>query len=189
MIGVITGCIVQSFHPLFATDECLFEERFLGKWIGRNGTSSWEFARKNDNLYKLIISVTESDSSGTINTKMLYFTALIGRINNQYFLDILPDLNESNGEWSICKDYGFYLIPVHSFSKLKIEGDTLSVSSINYNWLEKGIKKNKIKIKHEKVNEGGILLTASTKELQKFISKYSNNKEAFESGNIYVKER
>ena len=45
-------------------------------------------------------------------------------------------------------------------------------------WIEKLFDENKIRIKHE-VIDGDAVLTASTDDLQKFFTKYVNDKDAF----------
>lgn len=47
------------------------------------------------------------------------------------------------------------------------------------------MEEEKIRIKHEK-NNTNILLTAQPKELQKFVAKYANDKNAFEKESQFV---
>ncbi|MDI6784878.1 MAG: hypothetical protein QME64_12400, partial [bacterium] len=52
-------------------------------------------------------------------------------------------------------------------------------SMLNLDWVKNQIDQKKIKIQHEIVNDI-VVLTAPTKELQKFILKYADDTAAFE---------
>jgi hypothetical protein len=75
----------------------------------------------------------------------------------------------------------FHIVPVHTFAKIDITENRLQINWYDQDWLEKSIKENKIRIRHE-YNGDYILLTASPKELQKFVTKYVNSEEAFKDG-------
>ena len=73
----------------------------------------------------------------------------------------------------------FLAIPVHAFLRLSLEGDSLGISYLDDSWLKENIENDKIRIKHELVDDD-ILLTASTKELQQLVVNCAEDKEAFE---------
>ena len=74
----------------------------------------------------------------------------------------------------------FQLMAVHTFAKINISKNKITLEWFDSDWLSKKLKEKKIRIKHEDNNES-ILLTAQPKELQKFVAKYANDKNAFNS--------
>jgi hypothetical protein len=78
-----------------------------------------------------------------------------------------------------------HLITAHTFLKLEVENEHLIIYQMSPKWLDNLIKENRIRIAHEMDDdEDKIILTASTKELQKFITKYANDEDAFEDPEI-----
>jgi hypothetical protein len=103
-----------------------------------------------------------------------YFYASLGQLDSYYFLDLsLRELKTKN-TWE-----GLHLVPVHTFSKITFDGDELNIAMYNESWLKKRIKQRQIRIKYEEKPDGGILLTAPTEELQKFVVKYAEEYKAF----------
>ena len=72
-----------------------------------------------------------------------------------------------------------HYVPSHTFSKILLSGDDLEIHMLNPEWLGKIKGEGRLNIKYENV-EDGTLLTAQTKDLQKFISTYAYNSEAFD---------
>ena len=76
--------------------------------------------------------------------------------------------------------------PVHQVSKVVGCGSVLETANLNYDWLRKLLEKNPKAIRHLVLHEqsgngenGRIVLTAETLELQRFILKYANNTNAW----------
>ncbi len=59
-----------------------------------------------------------------------------------------------------------------------MEGDVLQIAFLDDDWLRKRIEEGEVNIAHERLGTD-ILLTASTKDLQMFVLKYAEDKEAF----------
>ena len=62
------------------------------------------------------------------------------------------------------------------------------MESFKTEWLEDLFKQRKIRIKHEVIKDDEILLTASSKDLQKFVLKYEEEKKAYKDGDEYIKK-
>lgn len=103
------------------------------------------------------------------------------KMNDQLFIDFIPLETKRDGLSNLVK---FHLIKTHSLVKF----DLLDDNSISIKWFDEDkikslFKDNKIKIKHEIIgmlesfdfDEETFLLTASSEELQKFISKYMSS--------------
>jgi hypothetical protein len=74
---------------------------------------------------------------------------------------------------------------VNTFSKIKVDAARLVMEPFASSWIKEQIENYRVRIKHEAVysdfdNSSEILITASTKELQKFVLKYGKEEDAYE---------
>jgi hypothetical protein len=106
------------------------------------------------------------------------FKVHIIKLGGHYFLDFYLEEFLDDNELDLAS---FHIVPVHTFAKVSVTKNQLQINWYNQEWLEKLIKENKIRIRHE-YNGDYILLTAAPKELQKFVAKYVNSEEAFKDG-------
>lgn len=96
------------------------------------------------------------------------------KIKGQVFLDFTPfeiKGTTTNGFASM------HHIGIHTLAKLHKNGEKLKISWLAEDKIEELFEQKKIRIKHEKIGieRNEILLTASSKELQKFIAKYMDS--------------
>ena len=174
-----SGCIVYSFYPLYTEKDLFANEILTGSWVD-NDSTEWKF----EHPYKGKELPENMDSTSYIlhlkdkNNKESKFSVHIIKLGGHYFLDFyLEDFLESD-ELDLAS---FHIVPVHTFAKFTFTKNKLQINWYDQDWLEKLIKENKIRIRHE-YNGDYILLTASPKELQKFVTKYVNSEEAFKDG-------
>jgi hypothetical protein len=179
-LAFFTGC-VPSLHPLYTQDDLVFEPGLVGKWSpmeeGEEG-EVWRFVKAGESGYRLIIEPKEEkkDSQEDRPAQRAEFDARLLKLGDHMFLDLYPEQPKFENDF-----YMMHLVPAHSFFKISIEGDILKLVMLDYDWLEKMLEKRKIKLKHERLEDGPIVLTASTKELQKFFKKYADNRDAFQN--------
>nr|WP_320118368.1 hypothetical protein [uncultured Marinifilum sp.] len=102
------------------------------------------------------------------------FDGKLSKLDGNYFLDVIP--NEKCLEDKIAESFMTGLITrTHGFFKLDINGDELKVNAIEYDDFDDLIKKKKIRIEHvERDNE--IIITAKTRDIQKFLIKFADTK-------------
>lgn len=194
---LFSGCFLQSLHPLITKEKAELIDGLEGRWETED--SRWTFFRDSKNIKNISLSglnvsgdVKFSFDKGDVLSKddPAYFVvyedlnkdipdsvlleARIGRISDTYYMDITVS--------DIFRDVNFenyHLFPVHTFSKIKIEGDNLNIELFKSDWISDLIQENRVRIKHETIGEN-VLITASSKELNKFIEKYGNDEEAYE---------
>jgi hypothetical protein len=160
---LMAGC-VPSLHPLYTEEDLAYDPALVGIWTEEESEDTWTFQKSGEHAYNLIY--TEEGVPAR-------FDAHLVRIGEFLFLDTYP------GEPDIKNDfYLIHLVPAHTFSRIGIEGDVLRYAMLDLDWLKKMISGKKTDIGHEQV-DGGILLTASTKELQEFFLKYAEDDKAF----------
>lgn len=164
IILFLAGCVVPSLHPLFTEKDLVFDPALVGTWAEEDQEETWAFLKSGDNVYDLI---------HTAEGLPVKYEAHLGRLGEFMFLDVYP------GEPEVKNDfYKLHLIPVHTFWRVWIEGDVLRIAMLDPDWLKGMIAQKKVKIAHERM-EDGIILTASTQELQKFILQYAEDLKAF----------
>jgi len=170
------SCFVTSIHPLYTEKDLTFAPELLGTWKTEDEEDIYTFKQSGKDAYELIITGQESskkpiDSLGYDEAGR--YEAHLVKLGKFLFLDIYPQVPE-------MEEYGvdIHLIPVHSFYKIWIEKDVIRLVSLDYDWLEEMVDKKKVNIAHIRL-EDRIILSAPTDELQKFVLRYAEDKEAF----------
>ncbi len=158
---VLAGCGLPSVYPFYTEKDVVFDPGLLGTWVdaGTNehtGGPSTTFTKKGDNEY------TIQDPPGT-NA----YTAHLFRLKNQLFLDCVPQIDNQ-------------LIPAHILLKVERIGPTFRSSFLSEDWVKDTLKQNPKALRHLVDENSGIILTADTEELQKFLIDNMGAKEAFE---------
>ncbi|MFK8104927.1 MAG: hypothetical protein AB8G15_20580 [Saprospiraceae bacterium] len=174
-VFLLQGCI-PSLHPLYTakdlvTHKALAQQSYVG------GNCEWEFKTiEGEKAYQLI---------HTENSKVAHFKVHLVKLDEYLFFDFYPISKVSEADPisppQIPKGNTFsemHVVPVHSFAKAEFVEGNIVIQQFDADWLEKLFKERRIRIKHERT-EKGIVLTASTKELQKFILKYAEEDKAY----------
>lgn len=182
LAALLGGCIpVASLHPLFTQEDLIFDEKLLGTWVDdpNNPETTWQFKRLDEPeragemAYKLIFS-DEQDRKGS-------FIAHLVKLENRLLLDLYPselpwepdDPNEV--EWVYNT---LFLIPAHTFIKIDSIGPQLKMRLTVEDKMEELLKENPKAVRHA-LTEDRLVLTASTKEMQAFVLKYTDDSRAF----------
>lgn len=201
-----SGCFLKSVHPLVEQDQAILYSGLEGIWETED--QRWTFINDISNFPKLEeyflggdlgFEADEGEGLGMGNTYLILFenldnpsadTALfvgaVTELNDAYFLDLyvfaksITYIEES--ETSFVDDHFF---PVHTFSKITIEEQELSIQMFKSSFIRDLISANRVRIKHEKTDDT-ILITASTEELRKFVEKYAHEEEAFEGATTFT---
>jgi len=172
LAGILTGC-VPSLHPLYTNKDLVFEEKLLGTWSkDSNDKETFEFTRASNDPNSREYTMVYTDKDG----KKGEFRAKLGKLNGTMFLDLFPGKLE-------CQTPDFYnlhLLPAHTFMKIEQIEPVLKMAAMNPEKMDKMIKSDPNLIKYESI-EDRLVLTASTKELQEFMKKHSNDKDLFDS--------
>jgi hypothetical protein len=163
------GCVVTSIYPYYTDKDLVFDPAMLGNWVDAsktNETSEYlRFEQVGEKGYRATFFGTDETNS---------IDVFLFRLKQQLFVDSFPT-NRS-------LDY----VPVHQVSKVTQIGPMVETANLNYDWLAKLLEKNPEAIRHMVLREkpgdaegGRIILTADTKELQRFILKYVSNTNAW----------
>ena len=177
---LLAGC-VPSLNPLYTEKDLVFDPALLGVWSEvENSTDGWTFRKKDEKSYLLVIQDGEKSSP---------FVVHLVQLGKYRFLDLYPDeagLRDLNCEGT----FKMTLIPGHLFLKVSQIEPTLKMATLDPEWLDKLLKKSPRALRHQRLGEDkGFVLTASTKELQKFMLKYVHTKEAFGEPSEFKREK
>lgn len=191
-VFLLNSCIVKSLFPFYTKDSISYEEKFVGKWHDEKNNSCIvisfrdEYLKNNKvsspeklspekleefNRYKDGYYVELSDSG-----RMATFVAMPFKVRDELFLDFsLFDVDMK----TINPVATGHFVGMHTLAKLEFSKD---FNSVNLLWFSEEklvqlLDEDRIKIKHERtgVDDTGYLLTASSDELERFISKYMDS--------------
>ncbi len=164
IVMLMVGC-VPSIHPLFTEKELIYDSTLEGNWVNKDGKTSWVLLKSKEGNYYDVICIEDG-----VPAK---FEAHLVKVGEFTFIDLYPKEIESKNTY-----LNIHLMAIHTFVKIQKKEDILEYSALDPEWLKKMINEKKIKIAHERVNDG-IILTASPAELQKFVLKYAKDDKAF----------
>jgi hypothetical protein len=163
----LSSCEVYSVHPLYTPKDLLTDKRLPGLW--KQSDDSKAFARiisLKDSSYQL--TYWEEKNKGD----SILYEAHFLKLGNDYYLDLYPQKDAIDD--LMTRNY----FPVHSFIKLNLEGQNMTVYMFDGKKMIDLFKQNRIRLNHELLDDC-VIITARTEDIQKFIRKYSSNKEAF----------
>ncbi len=155
-----------SLHPLYTDEELIFEEKLLGVWS--DGETKLVFKKNADaNSYDLICEEGEEKAQ---------FTAHLVKFDDMLFLDMAPTRPDTNSV--VFSDMLF--LPGHIFMKIETVEPELHMRFV---YMLEVIENDPNLLKHEVVKESNLVITASPKELQKFLKDHADDEELFEEPN------
>ncbi len=162
---MFAGC-VPSLNPLYTEQDLIFDAALLGVWTDKDSIETWELMKADEKQYKLVYT----DEDG----KTGEFTAHLLKADGKTFLDLAPvePLLPQNDF------YKGHFLPIHTFALISQTAPTVQISFLEPEWLRKFLAKNPTALRHAKM-EDEMLLTASPKELQKFLLAHLNTEGAF----------
>jgi hypothetical protein len=167
---MLVGC-VHSLNPLFTNEDLTFEPKLLGLWSESDTAKErWTFEQAGDQAYK--VTYQEDDKKGVFDVHLL-------RLGQQLYLDFFPN-EEAMKNMDGSDLYKYHWLPVHTFARVYQVEPELAMAFMDPDWLDKHLANNPDAIAHVRRGDDDLILTASTKALQEFVRKYSN--EAFGDG-------
>ena len=175
-----------SLQPLFTEQEAIFDSSYLGTWENEDGdTATFERSPSSAKAYNLIYKDPKSQQAAK-------FQVTLGRLGNSYYLDALRRADSLSDENEIAT---FGLVGAHWFFKISVEGDDLRTAILNGEWCDQLAGQNKLRVGHTKLVGSSVgfdahtVITASTKDLQKFIMNAAKTKDAFSSPTAWRRQK
>ncbi len=176
LAGMLGGCVpVMSLHPLYTEKDAVFEEKMLGKWFGETDNSIYEFSRSEESSKKYQLTFTDEEGQKGL------FEAQLVKLEGKLFLDVYPaqfpcDIEDANkADWAYN---AFFLIPAHTFAKVDYSEPKLKLALTDDEKMKELLEADPNAVKFESIDDKAVL-TASPKELQKFVLKYADDARLF----------
>ena len=217
LAGILAGCVpVMSLHPLYTEQDAVFEAKLLGVWVDdpNEAKAIWEYKRPDESKaeYELIYS----DNEGKKGVFAAHLVKLEGRFFLDAYPKEFPcdvdDPNKTNWHYN-----AFFMVPTHTFMKIdcieplqavskclsegeQIDADSLKKLSANHDSVlklrltgaeefEKLLEQDPNAVKHEKLENDAIILTASTRQLQEFVLKHADDKRLFTDATVLLRRK
>ncbi len=167
-----SGCIVQSIHPFLTKDAEISFPEIDGEWVDSETKSKdipvkpWIFKGK------LLQTFDEDGVEGPL--EISYF-----KIGESIFMDItLTDQSDepiNRNEW-----WQANVLSVHTLCKVKLDGDSLVLIPLDYNWLKDAISNNKVTLPYINQNlDIDILFTATPADWMAFLNEHKDNDQIY----------
>ncbi len=162
---LLAGC-VTSLNSLYTEQNLFFDAALLGVWTDKDSKETLELTKAGEKQYKLVYTDEEGKTGE--------FTAHLLKIDGKTFMDLTP-IKPILPQNDFYKDH---FLSVHSFAQISQTAPTVQISFLEPEWIKKFVAKNSTAINHAKMGDD-ILLTASPKQLQKFLLANLNTEGAF----------
>jgi len=165
----VAGCLVTSVYPFYTDKDIVSEPGLAGKWVNTNDLKEhWVFETDGTKAFRLTYTTTTS-------TNIIVATPF--RLGGHKFLDL-------TGDPEPAKEVQPPPIPSHFLLRLLQNSPGVTLVPMNYDWLTQLVTNRPAAVRHYFIGEGDadkrrLVLTADTKELQSFVLKHVNTKEAW----------
>lgn len=177
--ALLCSCI-PSVNPFYTDQDVVFDARLLGEWQEKDKSDNpdvWKFDGTTNKMYKLTIT----DKKGKQGT----FNAHLFQLKQEYFLDLIPD--DCNYATNQADLVGASMYPGHLLVRVPQIEPNLKLALFDFDWLQEYLQKNPKALAHHKEGDR-IVLTAGTRDLQKFVLKHLGKDELFEKPDEMVRK-
>lgn len=191
LVILLAGCMqVVSLQPLFTKDNIVFEEKLVGTWLfdPNQPEATLEFSRLDEASVHNLPDAWRDESTKFYRLKTAdekagkgSFIACLVKLGDRLFLDVFPDRFPSGEqdlkEMKLAHNAAFFL-PVHTFIKVDAIGEQLVIRVTFDRLFKELIQAEPNAVEHQMI-EGQSVLTASTRELQEFVTKFADDERLF----------
>ena len=175
----LPGCI-PSLNPFYTDKDLVFDPRLLGTWAEKGKEQepeTWSFEKAGDKAYKLAIAEKPGKEGE--------FTAHLFKLKQEYFLDLLP--KECNYAADQADLIGASMFPGHLLVWVSQIEPELKLALFNFDWLSRQLTNNPSLLAHHREDDR-FILTASTRDLQRFVLKHLAEGELFDKPGEMVRQ-
>ena len=166
---LLAGCVVPSVHPFYTEETLIFDPGLLGIWADKDG-ERWIFLASGEAGYELVTNPKGKHAPASFDARLV-------QIGQQRYLDLCP--KQVEGEPGF-RDW--HMIPAHSIARVRLNGDTLEMSTLSLEWLRDRIDERQLQIAHSRLGKDSVLLTAPPAQLQAMVMLVADDAKAFPEG-------
>jgi len=177
--ALLCSCI-PSVNPFYTARDVVFDPRLPGTWQEKDQPDHpevWQFESATNKMYRLTVTEKE-DKQGK-------FDAHLFKLRQEYFLDLIPsDCDYATNQADLVAASMF---PGHLLVHVSQLEPELKLAFFDFDWLQKYLEQNPKALAHHQEGDR-IVLTAGTRDLQKFVLKHLGEGELFEKPGAMVRQ-
>jgi hypothetical protein len=170
-VVILLAACIPSVNPFYQEKDVVFDSHLVGEWQEKDNTNNpdiWKFERSTNNAYDL----TVTEEGGKIGK----FRAHLFKLKQEQFLDLIPtDVDYATNQAFLVE---VSMFPGHLLMRVGQTDPELKLAVGDYDWFEKYLQKNPKALSHHTEYER-IVLTAETRDLQKFVLNHLGTNELF----------
>ena len=167
--AILASACIPSVNSFYTEKDVVSDPRLIGQWQEKDNTNNpeiWKFEQTNNTLK---LTVVEQGKTGE-------FAANLFKLGREQFLDLIPtDCNYATNQADLV---AFSMFPGHLLMHVTQIEPELSLAFFDFDWLDKYLKQNPKALEHHREGDR-IVLTADTRDLQKFVLKHLGTNELF----------
>jgi hypothetical protein len=164
----LAGC-VPSVFPLYTDKDVRFDPALVGAWSEPSDPDeSWTFTKGSDNSYDLVYREKKGSAP---------FTVHLVRLGTRQFIDMTPNEDGLKGA-NLLDIYKGTLIPGHLFAKVSQITPVLKMAFLDPKWIKDYLRDHRSDLAHYLYEDRDVILTAPTRDLQAFMTKHADDKDA-----------
>ncbi len=187
LCAALAGCVVVSLNPYYTEDAIVEFPAAAGEWVLASiGTdtedkaigSVWRF-------HDIYLEITDTEEEG--GRSSLLESTFFG-VANTVFMDTTARPIDEQKKPGISNWWAMHTLPVHLLTRVEAEGDTLTITPIDQEWLLEQVKAGETDLDYVVV-DGLEVFTATSEEWMAFLEKYRDAKELYLDVGAYVLKR
>ena len=178
--AVLLCSCIPSVNPFYTDKDVVFDARLLGEWQEKDKSDDpdvWKFEGTTNKTYKLTVTEKEG-KQGTFNAHLF-------QLKQEYFLDLIPD--DCNYATNQADLVAASMFPGHLLVRVSQFEPGLKLAFFDFDWLQKYLEKNPKALAHHQEGDR-LVLTAGTRDLQKFVLKHLGKDELFEKPDEMIRK-
>jgi len=171
--GLLVCACIPSVNPFYTPKDVTFDARLLNEWHTKDKQKEpqhWRFEPGENESYQL----TVTDDKG----KQGQFKAIAFTLKGHQFLDLIP--TQCDYATNQVELVGCAMFPGHLLIHVAQLEPDLKMSFFDFDWLEKHLEAHPGALDHYlDPDDGRLLLTAKTYDLQRFVLLHMDGGELF----------
>jgi hypothetical protein len=173
LASLLLGACIPSVNPFYTEKDLLPTSGLMGAWrmTGEQPDEWMDWTFSTDDHGLVLTVVDNKETTGK-------FTARLFKLGSAMFLDLIP--NDVKFDKTTDDLVKMAVFPGHLLARVHQLEPALKITFFDWDWLEKYLKADPKALAHH-AEEGRIVLTAETRDLQAFVLAHLKEGELFGS--------
>jgi hypothetical protein len=171
-LSILSGCWTYSLQPLYSDDDpnLTYEPALEGTWKSDSNESITITGDSKSRKYQLEwVRISSNAEAQPITDFDFTFSGWLVKLGPERFLDVLPEGDKTGGAPG--------MLPAHSVFEVSVQGDALSLSPLNVDWLCSAPQADQAAL--GQCIDGNFILIAATDVLQEYVRDHSDDEHVF----------